>query len=125
MNHHVLPNGFTFLAASRLYGSWAKGIDPITAIRDVFRTTDGTKNAIWVVYGKNDELKINDYGGHHNAVQLVSLRLPVQAHGGILIKPTKTVVMDGRYHQGKLLNPKPKPINQPPPKAFLRALCSP
>lgn len=90
-NDHVLPNGFTFLAASTgLYGSWAKGIDPITAIKDVFENTDGAKNAIWVVYGKNDELKINDYGGFswHNENPPVAIGLFTVTNKSI--KPTAT-----------------------------------
>jgi len=64
-SNHVLPNGFTFLAVtSGFYGSWAKATDPVTAIRNAHRDAGGKKNAIYVIYGKNEELKVSDYGGY-------------------------------------------------------------
>lgn len=61
---HVLPNGFTFLASTAgYYGSWAKATDPITAIRMAHRHKGGKKNPIYVVYGENEELYVDNMGG--------------------------------------------------------------
>ena len=64
-SNHVLPNGYTFLAiTSGYYGSWAKATDPVTAIRDAHDENGGKKNAVMVIYGKNDEIYAGDLGGY-------------------------------------------------------------
>ena len=67
---YILPNGYTFLAVSAgNHGAWAKATDPVTAIRNVHRDAGGklinrpAKNAIYVIYGKSDELCVQDNGG--------------------------------------------------------------
>jgi len=66
MNKHTLPNGFTFLAVtSSDRGVWAKATDPVTAAQNAHRDAGGKKNAIYVVYGKNDELTVSDFGGYN------------------------------------------------------------
>ena len=63
---HALPNGYTFLAVtSSDRGVWAKATDPVTAARNAHRDAGGKKNAIYVVYGKNDELSVSDWGGYN------------------------------------------------------------
>lgn len=62
---HVLPNGFTFLAiTSGLRGSWAKATDPVTAIRNAHSASGGKKNSVMVIYGKNDDLHVDSFGGY-------------------------------------------------------------
>ena len=64
---YVLPNGYTFLAATgNCPGYWAKATDPITAIRECYNygsRRDGI--AIYVLFGKNEELSVSDYGGYN------------------------------------------------------------
>ena len=56
----VQANGFTFYAVSSDYGaSWAKALDPITAIRNA--ATSGNA-AVRCVYGKEDELSSDGLG---------------------------------------------------------------
>ena len=63
---YVLPNGYTFLAITAGYrGSWAKAHDPITAARNAHFENGGDKNAVMVIYGKNDELSVSGYGGYN------------------------------------------------------------
>ena len=63
---HVLPNGCTFLASTAgRYGTWAKATDPITAIRNALKHDGGGKKPIYVVYGKNEDLHVSDYGGYN------------------------------------------------------------
>ena len=65
-SNHVLPNGFTFLAMTSGYsGSWAKATDPVTAIRNAHSANGGKKNAVIVIYGKNDELYVAGLGGYN------------------------------------------------------------
>ena len=66
---YILPNGYTFLAVSAgNHGAWAKATDPVTAIRNVHRDAGGklinrpAKNAIYDIYGKSDELCVQDDG---------------------------------------------------------------
>ena len=62
---HVLPNGYTFLASTAgMYGYWAKATDPITAIRECYKYDGRTDAAaIYVLYGKNTEISVSDFGG--------------------------------------------------------------
>jgi|TARA_Y100000385_G_scaffold255463_1_gene281097 hypothetical protein len=63
---HVLPNGYTFLASTAgLYGTWAKASNPITAIKNAHKHDGGDKIPIYVVYGKDDELYVSDFGGYN------------------------------------------------------------
>ena len=63
---HVLPNGFTFLAITAgSPGWWGKATDPITAIRNAHKFSGLDKNAIYVIYGNDDELYVSDYGGYN------------------------------------------------------------
>ena len=63
---HVLPNGYTFLAVSSgSYGYWEKATDPITAIRNCYsRTSRRNPEPIYVIYGKDSELIVNEMGGY-------------------------------------------------------------
>jgi hypothetical protein len=62
---YALPNGFTFLAVtSSDRGVWAKATDPVTAARNAHRDAGGKKNAIYVVFGKYDELRVSNFGGY-------------------------------------------------------------
>jgi len=65
-NEHVLPNGCTFLASTaEQQGYWAKATDPITAIKNAFKHGGGKRKPVYVVYGKNEDLHISDYGGYN------------------------------------------------------------
>tara|TARA_R110002096_G_scaffold80179_3_gene188037 strand:- start:70 stop:450 length:381 start_codon:yes stop_codon:yes gene_type:complete len=65
-NDHVLPNGCTFLASTAgPYGTWAKATDPITAIKNALKHDGSGKKPIYVVYGKNEDLHVSDYGGYN------------------------------------------------------------
>jgi len=68
MTDHKLKNGRTFLAITAgHYGEWAKARDPITAIKDVVRTSgsqaakDGI--AVMVMYGPSETLNCGPLGG--------------------------------------------------------------
>lgn len=59
-SEYVQSNGYTFYAVNSDWGSsWAKGLDPITAIKNAAR---GDKAAVRVVYGKADELSSDGMG---------------------------------------------------------------
>ena len=65
----MLPNGNTFLAITAgHYGAWAKATDPITAIRNVYKTGGSwdkkEKEAITVFYGDGETLNCGDMGGY-------------------------------------------------------------
>jgi hypothetical protein len=61
---YILPNGYTFLAVTASdRGVWAKATDPVTAIQNAHRDAGGKTNAIYVIYGKSDELFVQDNGG--------------------------------------------------------------
>ena len=63
---HVLPNGYTFLASTaNQYGTWAKATDPITAIKNAHDHDGSDKVPIYVVYGKDEEIYVSDFGGYN------------------------------------------------------------
>tara|TARA_R110000868_G_scaffold149021_1_gene371248 strand:- start:48 stop:422 length:375 start_codon:yes stop_codon:yes gene_type:complete len=63
---HVLPNGYTFLASTaNQYGTWAKATDPITAIKNAYKHDGSDKVPIYVVYGKDEEIYVSDFGGYN------------------------------------------------------------
>ena len=63
---HVVPNGYTFLASTAgQYSTWAKATDPITAIRNAHKHDGSHKVPIYVVYGKDEEIYVSDFGGYN------------------------------------------------------------
>jgi len=63
---HILPNGCTFLASTAgQYGTWAKATDPITAIKNAHDHDGSDKVPIYVVYGKDEEIYVSDFGGYN------------------------------------------------------------
>ena len=96
-NKHTLPNGYTFLAVtSGSYGYWEKATDPITAIRNCYsRTSRRSPEPIYLIYGKDSELKINELGGYGYDVK----NLPVAC--GIFYVTSRTIrpVKKGDFNQ--------------------------
>ena len=61
---YVLPNGYTYIAVSMgIYGVWAKAIDPITAIKNVFEQNGKDNYAVYVLYAKDGEVEVDSYWG--------------------------------------------------------------
>ena len=61
---YVLPNGYTYIAVSMgIYGVWAKAIDPITAIKNVFNQNGKDNYAVYVLYAKDGEVEVDSYWG--------------------------------------------------------------
>ena len=75
----VLPNGFTFIASTAgYYGSWAKALDPLTAVRNAARDNSSSyPQFVSVWYGPDETSHVTEMGGLSYASESADKMVPV------------------------------------------------
>ena len=89
----VLPNGFTFIASTAgYYGSWAKALDPLTAVRNAARDNSNSyPQFVSVWYGPDETSHVTEMGGLSYAMESADKMVAVGFFevGKNSIKPSK------------------------------------